>query len=673
MVYALRRVKSSAVSCAGFVLRHNISGSALTKELPELDYRADLDGMRGIAVLTVLLFHLDKQLMPGGYVGVDVFFVLSGYFITRILVRDIDNQSFSLIGFYDRRIRRLLPALFVMLLVVLVAGFILTGPNAFEVLGAHTLGAATSLNNILFWQSSGYFGPQAEELPLLHTWSLAVEEQFYLLYPVLLLALSKWASAWRAGVLIALSLGSFAVSVWWASANPDAAFYLPFSRFWELSLGGLIVFAEIRRRALSPLMAEVFRAAGLVAIAIALFRFDENTLFPGYAALLPCVGTALIIWARPDPGVGAETILSQVLSWKPLVATGLISYSLYLWHWPIFVFGRYLSFEPPGILMLLLFVGLSFAAAYLSWRFVERPLRKPNGIWRPRSKRYRHTALAIGAFGVVALGIGFTDGLPGRMPPNVTQLAKAMQDFSPHRSMCHLARQGEVAFEDLCTFGPESAPDVYVLSDSHGTELSYALAQRAERDSFHLTQITSNYCPPSLGLEIGARPGCRAHNESMVSALSQQPPGTVIIVAYWMHWDTWPEQERFWSGISNTIERLNAAGHHVVLLGPTQPFRNGTLARAVVRQAILDADLDDLSFTIERPAYDLVEARLMAYAEKEGVSYVPILEDVCQGTDNCRAVMDGSPIYFDSHHITVRVAAGIIENLAFVWRDQSSE
>lgn len=641
----------------------------MSKISPELDYRPDLDGMRGIAVITVLLFHLDKQLMPGGYIGVDVFFVLSGYFITRILLRDIEQDALSLIGFYDRRIRRLLPALFVMLVIVLFAGFIVMTPAEFEQLGLHSFGAATSLNNTLFWQSSGYFGPQAEELPLLHTWSLAVEEQFYLLYPVLLLVLSKWAAAWRVVLLSALSLASLAVSIWWTYSYPDAAFYLPFSRFWELSLGGLIVFAETRRREIGPLAGEIFRAAGLAAIAIALFRFDQNTPFPGYTALLPCLETASIIWARPKSDGGAATILSRILSWKPLVATGLISYSLYLWHWPIFVFGRYLSFEPPSIFTLAILVSLSFLAAYLSWRFVERPLRKPDGVWTPRPRRLRDTALGICAFGCVAIGLSVTQGLPGRMPPNVAQLSEAVEDFSPLRATCHLGGRGDESFEELCRFGPESGPDMYILSDSHGTELSYALSKRAERDSFRLTQITSSYCPPSLGFRIGARPGCRAHNENIVSALSEQPPGTVVIVAYWMHWDTFAESEQFWGGISSTIERLQAAGHSVVLFGPTQPFRNGTLAPAVVRQAILDADLSDLSFSIERAAYERVEARLKGYADADGVSYVPLLEAVCQGKDRCLAVMDGLPIYFDSHHITVSVAERIVDGFVPFWTE----
>jgi len=335
-------------------------------------YRADIDGLRMVAVLPVVLNHAGISGFSGGFVGVDIFFVISGYLITLILTREIEESSFSIWRFYERRARRILPALFAVLAACLVAGLWVLPPNLYEALGKSVIATLGFSSNFWFWQSAGdYFSPSVELEPLLHTWSLAVEEQFYLFFPLLL-----WAMAGRGRrvwiiVVWAIVLGSFCLSLWMTQAHPTANFYLVPTRAWELGAGALLAlgaFGRARHRAI----AEGAGWIGLALIGGGILLIDAHTPFPGLAALSVVLGATLIVFANS----GAPVSVGRLLAWPPFVWVGLISYSLYLWHWPILVAVRSVTRDldlPPSTAALC--VLLSIGMGWLSWRFVERPFR----------------------------------------------------------------------------------------------------------------------------------------------------------------------------------------------------------------------------------------------------------------------------------------------------------
>ena len=334
-------------------------------------YRADIDGLRALAIVPVLLFHVAAPGFHGGFVGVDVFFVISGYLITGIVAREVAAGRFSLLDFYRRRALRIFPALFVMLAVYAAVAYATLLPGELAAFAKSMLATALFSSNFYFHQSSGYFAPAAHAMPLLHTWSLAVEEQFYLVWPLLLMLLAhrtRHAAVGLAAVLAALSFGAAA---WGVSHDPAGSFYLSHARAWELLIGALLVWLPPRvlvHRGLRELTAGL----GLAAILVAVKFFNQGTPFPGPMALLPVLGAAAIIAA----GAAGPTAVGRVLSLRPLVFIGRVSFSLYLWHWPLIVFAQTALFLEQTAAVRMLLVLLSFGLAVLSWRFVETPFRR---------------------------------------------------------------------------------------------------------------------------------------------------------------------------------------------------------------------------------------------------------------------------------------------------------
>ncbi len=370
---------------------------------PHLAYRADIDGLRAVAVSSVIAAHAFPASLPGGFIGVDIFFVISGYLITAILQREIADSSFSVGAFYGRRIRRLFPALAIVLGACLVAGYTLLLEEEYRQLGWHVAAGSGFFANIALWAEAGYFNRESELKPLLHLWSLGVEEQFYLLWP-LLLALALKIRA-RLGLFVTgLTLLSFGINLASAQSQPTAAFFLPFARFWELLLGAALAIFQHHRRPSTTTpdgrhrylaASETCALAGLSLIALALFLLGPDKVFPGWWALLPAIGTTLLIGAGPD-----TRIARQVMAARPLVWLGLISYPLYLWHWPLLSFARTLLAEapPPSLRIALTAIALLLATA--AYRLVELPLRKAG---RSREVRRRTTVLLVEALAVLML------------------------------------------------------------------------------------------------------------------------------------------------------------------------------------------------------------------------------------------------------------------------------
>lgn len=409
----------------------------------------------------VLLFHAGLG-FPGGYVGVDVFFVISGFLITGIILTEQSNGDFSIGEFWIRRIRRIVPAATVMALIVLVAGFFLLLPNDYTTLSESTICQQLMFSNVYFWRNTGYFDGPAEKMPLLHTWSLAVEEQFYLIYPFILLLLHRYSQKSKAIILTTIAVLSFAASEYGIRHHPSAAFYLLPTRAWELLVGALIWFLPVPTRLASPVVG-VLGWASLSTILACGWFFTSSTPFPGLYALLPTGSTAVFIYAHSNSQSSASTILSVPLA----VFVGLISYSLYLWHWPLLAFWTY-WFQAPTPLVGTIAIGITFVVATLSWYFIEVPFRK-RGV--QRDERYAPFIVAISSAAVlvvVSAAILGGSGFPARFPQDILLV---IDNHLPPLRECSLDDAVNGAFPSIGAGGADP-PTILLWGDSHLRSLS---------------------------------------------------------------------------------------------------------------------------------------------------------------------------------------------------------
>lgn len=482
-------------------------------------YRPEIDGLRAVAILPVVLFHARIPGFSGGFVGVDVFFVISGFLITSLIVSDLEQQRFSLVGFWERRARRILPALLTVAGFTLVTGWFLLLPADFARLGQSILAQSVFGSNVFFWQQSGYFGPLADELPLLHTWSLAVEEQFYLLFPVSMVVISRFAFRFRGLLVLTFGVASLAISIWAVEQTPGAAFYLLPSRAWELAVGAWLALQKGHLRA-SDVIRQVVSFLGIGLIAFSVVVIDPATPFPGIWALPPVLGTAAVIWAD-----GARlTFVGRLLAARPLVFVGLISYSLYLWHWPLFVFARYINSTP--ILSSgwnLAVISFSFALAYMSWRLVETPFRKRT--WVPSRRKMLATAGAgLLVIGTAGFSVDRTDGIPGRLPDSVLTYLVEDTQRTPNQQACDF-NSADAESVELCRFGNTSLdPAVVSWGDSHAEALLPMFEGIAEADDVLVLHASNAACPPLFGVEAAGLSGCADFNERMFQELQKLSP-----------------------------------------------------------------------------------------------------------------------------------------------------
>ncbi|CCW18100.1 O-antigen acetylase [Sphingobium indicum BiD32] len=604
-----------------------------------MHYRRDIDGLRALAILPVLLFHAHVPGFGGGYVGVDIFFVISGYLITGIIAREIDEGRFSLVRFYERRFRRIVPALGLMILVVLGISALLYLPGDLEGVPRSALAATLFASNLWFFTDTGYFAGGADVKPLLHTWSLAVEEQYYIGFPILLMVMARIAPRWRTGVVLIIAAGSLALSIAMQRDTSGFAFYLLPARAWELLAGALLalgVVPALRVRWLRELVAW----SGIAAIALAVGCYDRGTLFPGIAAIAPVLGAAALIHSAPGTSAG------RLLGWSPLVGVGLVSYSLYLWHWPVIVFTEYATDMAVAGWTCVAAIGWSFIAAILSWRFVERPFRDSQAM--PARTIFRFTGATMALLCGLSLALLAAGPWPSRFSPTVLAQAAGRNDISPERKRCHdiFARSAPP-----CVLGAAVPPDAMLWGDSHGVELAYALALEAKAQGRALVQRTTSSCPPVLGYDDPKDARCAAANRAAFAALRADPGiRRIYLAAFWANGDF--DEPGFVARLDRTIAAIRAEGREVVLIGPVppQPFdvprRLAHLARAGQQaqgEGVVRSWVDGRTIHLRA---------LFARWQARGIRLIDPVAALCDGR-HCAIERGGKPLYFDSHHLSV--------------------
>ena len=631
-----------------------------------LVYRRDIDGLRAIAVLAVVLFHFGVPGVTGGFVGVDVFFVISGFLITSIIWRERQAGRFSFVDFWARRARRILPALFVMMATTLVVGWFLLAPKDYEALGRSAHYQATFSSNLLFARQHGYFDAASDIKPLLHTWSLAVEEQFYIVFPLLLTLLSSRLKHWRLALFCVL-LVSFGMSVWAVTHQPQKAFYLLHLRAWELLAGAMLAVLPTRDWRASPALAQGVSLVSIGLILVAVFGFDQHTPFPGAAALLPVLGVVGLIWANGQQ----HTWVGRLMSSRVMVGVGLISYSWYLWHWPVFVYANYAAVDGLGTLELAGLMLLSLVLGYLSWRFVEAPFREK------RLLAGRKAILAAGAVGILCLGftglaLREAKGVPWRLSDQALRYAQA-KTWSPVLMAC-MADKDTPDERLFCHFGPKGrSVSALVWGDSHATALIPALEDGANRHAISLVQASFAGCMPLDGLENIAR--CAHFNQRVEKALAEQSFSDVVLAARWSlylygqmsgdkeHALKDPRtgeyvravaEQRFAEGLRARINGLRAAGHRVWLVKEV-PLQEIIVPYRLSRLAMMHRPVDREGLPVEEHvARQAFITRLFdeLAAADSGVAVLDPAPLLCGADGLCRVELNGRALYTDDNHLS---------------------
>jgi peptidoglycan/LPS O-acetylase OafA/YrhL len=605
-----------------------------------LPYRPDIDGLRALAVVAVVAFHASPHAMPGGFVGVDVFFVISGYLITGLIVSNLEAGRFSFAEFYARRFRRLVPALVVVLLSTWLLGWFLLLPEELSYLGKHIVAGATfTANLVLAREAASYFDYTAELKPLLHLWSLGVEEQFYLIWPALLVVTFRYS--FRIPIIIAgLLAASLLLNLTYGVLHAETAFYLLPTRFWELLLGAALIFVERATppvRSWSVAFPDAKAGAGLVLIIASSFLINQNDIYPGWLALIPTIGALLLISAGQDAWLN-----NTVLSARPVVLVGLISYPLYLWHWPLLSFARLLGTSREirvGVVI------VSILLAWITYVLVEQPIRTI------RINKQMRSRAVLGFCGVLAVvaSIGWVtlsnDGFVERLPPE----ARALGVYDLNKwgaemrvGTCFIApEQGPSAFDSRCgTVANDSGERVLLWGDSHAAHLYPGLVSLLKDRKAHLSEYTASACPPLIDTDTGKNPNCGRVNEFVISQMPMLRPDLVIMAARWGQYDL--------SRLGNTIARLRATGvANIVLVGPV-PEWEGTPRNDVLRSYLHTKAFPERTAALLQPELDEQLARSAANLR---IAYISAYKALCKSV-KCIVFWHGQPTVFDKAHFT---------------------
>ena len=615
-------------------------------------YRPDVDGLRALAVLPVLLYHAQLG-CTGGFVGVDVFFVISGYVISSLILKEVAVGTFSMVNFWERRIRRIMPALSLVVAAVLAAGWLFYLPEDFIFLGKSVMAQTVMIANFFFWKGgTNYFDHGTDTKSLLHTWSLAVEEQFYLLFPLLLVFVlrSKPLSWWR--WILGITIVSLIISVVcsYSHNNHRSGFYLLPSRAWELLIGALVA-AGRGRLMTTRKTAEISGFLGLGLIVWSVFVYTANTRFPGLGALPPCLGTALII-ASSDARV---SIVGRLLSFRPFVLLGLVSYPLYLWHWPLLIWAKYLTgYELSTATRIGLLLG-SLVLAVLSYKLVETPFRQRRWLGE-RSRIFKFAGITLGVFLAMGFAVYFYKGFPARFPAQALTFANARNSLG-FQDQIDLKRAKASSFTELGAADTTKPIHVLVWGDSHAKAIAPALDTLCKEFSQRGVMSAYGATAPVLNF-ISTNPGALREDspkvaELVVAFVAAQHIRNVVITA---KWDTYPDTAEFKNDLIETVRTLMKSGARVHVLKDV-PKPGFDVPRIAALKALRGIDLEALGTTQEQ--HQKYEAALKPTFEelaKMGATVMDASDIFLTSRGNYRIIKDGKLLYFDSNHLTLEGA-----------------
>jgi peptidoglycan/LPS O-acetylase OafA/YrhL len=625
-----------------------ISGPALSDLSVRLAgaaaYRPDIDGLRAFAVLPVVLFHFKifPDYVGGGFVGVDIFFVISGYLITGIIFAGINKGTYSLIGFYDRRIRRIFPALISLYVLSIASAFLLNFPSEAETIGRSIIASTFFVSNIFFYGRSGYFDRDSETNPLLHTWSLSVEEQFYVLFPLVVFAIRQFSHRARVSAITIIALGSFLYAAYMVYANASAAFYLVQFRAWELAVGSLLAINALPKIS-HRWIAEVVGTLGM-AMVCGSFVFLSRTLpFPGVAALAPCLGAAAIIYS----GASHLTFVGRLLSLRPLQFVGLISYSLYLIHWPAIVFFR--LFHEPSRIEKSSLVITCVVLATISWRFVEKPFRVRSHRLTPRGTLIAGGA-AMSMVTIAALLLSPSMYLFWNYPTQALNvMAYAKIDESHMRvGTCFItagyANQFEKHDKDSCLTVSKDRPNFLLIGDSHAAHLWSGL--QTTYPSVNFLQATASGCRPVYG------EGGEEHCTGMVRYIFNEflPSNHLDAVIISARWDPKDLPE-----LVSTVTAIRGYASRVIVVGPIVQYVQ-PLPRILARAIMAHNSEPEFVAQYRQPAQAETDRLFAAALKTEGIEYLSAYKSVCD--PDCRLwAAPHVPLQFDDDHLTQQGSA----------------
>jgi len=663
----------------------------------EPNYRADIDGLRAVAVLFVLIFHAFPSLLPGGFTGVDIFFVISGFLISGIVIDGLSDSTFSFLQFYTRRIKRIFPALIVVLVFVFSVSWLILLGEEYKQLGLHIAAGASFVSNFVFWHEAGYFDNAAQTKPLLHLWSLGIEEQFYVIWPLLLAVTWKMRGSFLYMVL-GVAFFSFASSTYLVNTDSTAAFYSSLSRFWEIAIGGALAHVVRRRAPPNVQRSNVLSLLGISFILVGAVFITSEKAFPGWWALIPTVGALLVIYA------GEKSILSRkLLGNSALRSVGLISYPLYLWHWPLLTFARIVEQENISVFMRLIAIAFSFVLAYITYKYIERPVRF--------GQRNSSGPLLLCAGMIVIGGVGcytyYRDGFPSR---NEIPEAYALQrkwDYTESEA-CKTRFPFEKHGWWFCNINTNEAPTILLLGNSHGNHLYPGLI--SQKEMAHHTILNIGSCDATDGLIYRhdflravnpCRDGFNLKQNSFLRHVVAQNKSIkfAILSSSWLSYDetgkafspldgdpkTWrlesevpedqnlPPEQMYANGVSRYIGFLEESGIQVIMAFDT-PNVSFDLTRCFIRYGWLSSGSGDAKCGAERSEVNRKQASFRRAAEQLKVQHpaVKFFDPLPYFCDQsfCQIVRDGKLLLRDQHHLSVEGSIFFSEKF-LVWAKEN--
>ena len=634
-----------------------------------ISYRSDIDGLRALAILPVVLFHAFPNLLPGGFIGVDIFFVISGYLITSILLKDIQAGNYSIKTFYARRVRRIFPALSFVLLFCLALGWVVLTAVEYRSLGKHAAGGAGFIANFMFWKEAGYFDAAGDTKPLLHLWSLGIEEQFYIVWPLLLYFFAK--RSWNVlSLILVVALLSFGLNVWQVGSNPSAAFYSPLSRSWELALGAFLAYQALHPAQVFTSIIERHRSLlsslGLIMVVIGFVVINESKAFPGWWALLPALGSALLIASGPH-GLVNRFVLSQ----KIFVWVGLISFPLYLWHWPLLSFARIIYSETPPVDVRMVLVVLSIALSALTYYLIEKPIRQSS------SKRPLIIVLSILMLCICIAGavVYKTKGVKARHA-GLLNADPASLDMGADRKRwaneCGIPLEAKLILNSC--YSPKDQTAIHaVWGDSKGEAIFYGLAREAINQKAPAWMMIGNAIPMT-----GDIPRLRGRNakknQYVLDALLKNkdiqfvlfaPAARSIFVLGEVYtrelMDASPHFDEGLLGVGNAIKALESAGKRVGFLvdhpgfpDPKSCISGGLTKSEFLNQFLFRKENPLCSMTYEQHMHTNERYRLFVKKLQENHPSLIVYDPtnlVCDVQNNhCGIAKDGQFLYSYGDH-----------------------